>query len=106
MALPPLGNSNHVVVSVSIDFSLNSKQDAQFHCIAYVYSLADLDFLRDYLRDVPRKDIFKLSTFSTASEFCELVQVGIDVYIRHRKYQVKPRSSPSFSATCAAAIVH
>ena len=34
------------------------------------------------------------------------VQVGIDVYIPHCKYQVKPHSSPWFSAACAAAIVH
>ena len=27
-AFPPLGNSDHVVVSVSIDFPINSKQDA------------------------------------------------------------------------------
>ena len=33
-------------------------------------------------------------------------KVGIDVYIPHRKYQVKPHSSPWFSATCTAAIVH
>ena len=39
-------------------------------------------------------------------EFCEWVQVGIDVYIPHRKYQVKSHLSPWFSATCAAAIVH
>ena len=39
-------------------------------------------------------------------KFCEWVQVGIDVYIPHRKYQVKPHSSPWFSAACAAAIVH
>ena len=39
-------------------------------------------------------------------EFCKWVQVGIDVYIHHRKYQVKPDSSPWFSAACAAAIVH
>ena len=41
-----------------------------------------------------------------ASEFCEWVQVGIDVYILHCKYQVKRHSSPWFSAACAAAIVH
>ena len=38
--------------------------------------------------------------------FVSGVQVGIDVYIPHRKYQVKPHSSPWFSASCAAAIVH
>ena len=31
MAFPPLGNSDHVVVSVSIDFPVNSKQDTPFH---------------------------------------------------------------------------
>ena len=58
------------------------------------------------MRDVPWEDIFKLSASAAASEFCEWVQVGIDVYIPHRKYQVKPHSSPWFSAACAAAIVH
>ena len=46
------------------------------------------------------------SASAAASEFCEWVQVGIDVYIPHRKYQVKPHSSPCFSAACAAAIAH
>ena len=73
--------------------------------MAYDYSFADWDGLRDQLRDVPWEDIFKLSA-SGASEFCEWVQVGIDVYIPHRKYQVKPHQSPWFSAACAAAIVH
>ena len=106
MAFPPLGNSDHVVVSVSIDFPIDSKQDTPFHCVAYDYSHADWDGLHDHLRDVPWEDIFKLSASAVASEFCEWVQVGIDVYIPHRKYQVKPRSSPWFSAACAAAIVH
>ena len=105
MACPPLGNSDHVV-SVSIDFLTNSQQDAPFHRIAYEYSHTDWDGLRDHLRDVPWEDIFKLGASAAASEFCEWVQVGIDVYIPHRKYQVKPHSSPWFSAGCAAAIVH
>ena len=86
MAFPPLGNSDHVVVSVSIDFPVNSKQDTLFDCVAYDYSCADWDGLRDHLRDVPWEDIFKLSTSSAASEFYEWVQVGIDVYIPHHKY--------------------
>ena len=81
MVFPPLGNSDLVVVSVSIDFPINSKQDTPLHRVAYDYSRA-------------------------ANEFCEWVQVGIDVIIPHRKYQVKPHSSPWFSAACAAAIVH
>ena len=53
MALPPFGSSDHVVVSVSFDFSSNSQRDALFHRIAYDYSHADWDVLRDHLRDVP-----------------------------------------------------
>ena len=104
MALPPLGNSAHVVVLVFIDFPLNSQRDAPFHCIAYYYSGADWDGLRDDLRDVPWEDIFTLGASAAASEFCEWVQLAIDVYIPHRKYQVKPHSSPWFSAACATAI--
>ena len=106
MAFPPLGNSDRVVVSVSIDFPINSKQDTPFHHVAYDYARADWNGLRDHLRDVPWEDIFKLSASAAAREFCEWVQVGIDVYIPHRKYQVKPHSYPWFSAACAAAIVH
>ena len=52
------------------------------------------------------EDIFKLSASTSACECCEWVQVGIDVYIPHRKYHVRPPSSPWFPAACAAAIVH
>ena len=105
MAFPPLGNFDHVV-SVPIDFPINSKRDALFHRIAYEYSCADWDSLCDHLRDVPWEDIFKLSASSATSEFCERIQVGIDVYIRHRQYRVKPHSFPWFSGACVAAIVH
>ena len=103
MAFRPLGNSDHVVASVSINFPINSKQDTPFLSVAYDYFRTDWDGLCDHLRDVPWEDILKLSV-SAASEFCEWVQVGIDVYIPHHKYQVKPHSSPWFSAACAAAI--
>ena len=93
MAFPPLGNSDHVVVSVSIDFPINSKQDSPFHPVAYDYSRADWDGPCDHLRGVPWENIFKLGASTAASEFCEWVQVGIDVYIPHGKYRVKPHSS-------------
>ena len=72
----------------------------------YDYSRADWDGLHDHLRNVPWGDIFKFCASAAASEFCEWIQVGIDVYIPHRKCQVKPHSSPLFSAAFAAAIVH
>ena len=65
MAFPLLGNSDHVVVSVSMDFPTNSR-DAPFHRIAYDYSRADWDGLRDHLRDVPWEDIFKLGASAAA----------------------------------------
>ena len=34
------------------------------------------------------------------------IYISYDIYILHRKYQVKPHSSPWFSAVSAAAIVH
>ena len=75
MAFSPLGNSDHVVVSVSIDFPSNSQRDAPFHRIAYDYSRTDWDGLRDHLRDLPWEDIFKLGASAPTSEFCEWVKV-------------------------------
>ena len=62
-------------------FPLNAKWDAPFHRLAYDYSCADCDGFRDHLRDVPWDNLFKLRASSAASEFCEWVQVRIDVYI-------------------------
>ena len=58
--------------------------------MAYDHSRAGWDDLQDHLTDVAWEDIFKLNASAAASEFCEWVQVGIDVNIPHRKYQVKP----------------
>ena len=102
MAFPSMGKSDHVVVSVSIDFPSYSQRDASFHHITYDYSHADWGSLCDHLRDVPWEDIFRHSASAAASEFCEWVQVGIDVYIAHQKYQVKPHSSLMvFSCFCS-----
>ena len=58
------------------------------------------------MRDASWEDIFKLGASAAADEFSEWVRAGINVYISHRKYQFKPHSSPWFSASCTAAIVH
>ena len=55
---------------------------------------------------IEKKDIFKHNASAAASEFCEWVQFGINVYIPDQKYQVNPDSSPWFWAVCTAAIVH
>ena len=77
---------SYIFVSVSIDFPSNSQRDAPSNRITHEYSRADWDGLRNHFRDVPWEDIFKLGASAAASEFCEWVQVGTDVYIPHRKY--------------------
>ena len=73
MAFPSLWNSDHVVVSVSVDFPSYSQWDALFCHTAYDYSRADWDSLPDHLRDVPWEDIFKISASAAAREFYEWV---------------------------------
>ena len=87
MAFLPLRNSDNVVVSVSIDFSSNSQQDALLHCIAYDYSHANWDDLHDHLRDIPWDDIFRLGPSAAASEFVsgfrlELMHISLIENIR------------------------
>ena len=50
MDFPPLGNSDHVIVSDSIDFPPNPKRDSLIH----------------HFRDVPWEDIFKISASAAA----------------------------------------
>ena len=84
--------------------SFNHIHRVLLHCLRLIS--CNLDALRHHLRDVPWEDIFILGTSAAASEFCEWVQVRIDVYIPHQKCQVKPHSSPWFSTTCATEVVH
>ena len=77
MASPPLGNSGHVVVSVSIDFPLNSQEEVLFHLIAYNYSYADWDSFHDHLRDVPCVLVNFVSGFRL-----ELMYISLIVSIR------------------------
>ena len=110
MAFLPLGNSDHVVVSVSIDFPSYSQWHAHFIALLMtLLMLIGVVFLiiwemfhgRISLNSVPL-----LQQNSLAAEFWEWVQVGTDVYIPHWKYQVKYHSFPWFSAAFTAAIVH
>ena len=73
-----MGNTN-VVLSVSIDFPINSKQDVPFHCIAYDYSCADWNGLCDQLKDVLVENIFELGASAAASEICEWFRLELRV---------------------------
>ena len=94
-----------ILISVSIESPSSSQQDSLFHHIAYHYSrLIGMVFM--IIWEMFHGRISKLAASAAASELCEWVQVGIDVYIPHHKYRVKPNSSLWFSAACAATIVH
>ena len=58
MAFPPLGNFDHAVFSVSIDFPSNSQWDSPFHYVVFEYSDVDWDSLHDHLRDNLWEDTF------------------------------------------------
>ena len=88
VVFPQLGNSDHVAFSFFIDIPSNLQRDARFHCIAYDYFRTDWDGLRDHLRDVLWKDIFKVGASAAAGEIFEWVQLGIAVSIPYIKYQL------------------
>jgi len=103
---PPLGNSDHVVVSISLQLKAGQPTDHPSHRTSYNYQRADWDSCRDLLRDIPINDILAMPVDRCASEISEWIQVCIDAYVPHRTYQVRPHSSPWFSPACAAAIAH
>ena len=102
----PLGNSDHVVVSISFLPPTSCSHEAPAHRTSYNYSSADWDSFRDFLSSAPWPDIFSLSADQCASEIMSWIQSGIDAFVPHRCYQSKPHSSPWFSPLCATAIAH
>ena len=51
--MPALGNSDHCVVAVTIDFVTQNVKDAPFHRKVHDYTRSDWDSFRDHLRDIP-----------------------------------------------------
>ena len=102
----PLGNSDHVLVSVDLSLKSASSHESPVHRTSYNYQQGDWDSFRDFLRDAPWNRIFSSSVDKCACEVMSWIQSGIDAFIPHRRYQVKPHSSPWFSPACAAAIAH
>ena len=89
-----------IIMLSQFPLTFHQTENGMPHFIAYLmtYSCADWDGLCDYLGDIPWEDIFKLSACAAAGEFCEWVQVGIDMYIpaSHCMYKVKSDSSQDF----------
>ena len=72
---PPLGESDHMVVSVDVKFVVKSTNEHPYHSTIYLYNKVDWDGLSDHLRDVPWLDIFKHDATYAAEE-----RVGRDQY--------------------------
>ena len=60
VAFSSLGDSEHVVVSLSMDFSVRSKIDDSSHRKAFDYSSTDWDSFHNPIRDGPRENLLKL----------------------------------------------
>ena len=87
MGFPPLGNSDHVVVSVFIDFPSNSQRNAPIHRIAYDYYHADWNGFRDHLRyitcGISLSSVLPLLLVNFVSGFrLKLMYISIFVNIR------------------------
>ena len=73
---PPLGKSDHMVVSVDVQFVAKSTNEHPRHHTVYSYSKADWDGLRDHLRDVSWRDIFKHDATYAAKVITEWVEIA------------------------------
>ena len=102
----PLGNSDHLVVNVEINLSLSLANDSPHHRTLYSFDRTNWDDFRDFLRDLPLDHIFALNADECAREIVSWIQEGIQNFVPHRTYQVKPHSNPWFSPACASAIAH
>ena len=67
----PFGQSDHVAVSLSVDFAVISKNDAPYHRKDFDFSREDCDAFRYRHRDVPWNDIFRYGAPKAASKFSE-----------------------------------
>ena len=105
VGFPSLGNSDHVVVSVLIEFLVSSKGDVPFHHIISNYSPTDWDGFCDHIKNVPL-EVFDQGASVDALDFWVWAQVGTDLYIPYRKYQVILHSSLWFVLASVTAIVY
>ena len=55
---------------------------------------------------MPWNDVFSLPVKACAAEIAEWLRAGIEEFIPHKRYQVKPHSAPWFSPECSAAIAN
>ena len=103
--LPPIGNSNHSIVSVSVSYSSPSATFKPFHRTVQ-FGKADWDGFRCFLADVPWSSVLSLGPALAADELSHWMNLGMEIYIPSRTYQIRAHSQPWYTPACAAAIAH
>ena len=104
--LPPIGNSDHATISVSVAYSSPSTTFQPFHRTVFQFGKADWDGFRSFVADVPWLTILKLGPDLAADELSQWINLGMEIYIPSRTYQIKAHSQPWYTPACAAAIAH
>ena len=104
--LPPIGNSDHSVISVSVSYVSSPATFQPFHRTVYQYGRADWDGFRSFLSDVPWSHVLDLGADEAAEELAQWIRLGMDIYIPSRTFQIKAHSQPWYTPACAAAIAH
>ena len=91
---PPFGTSDHIVLSVTVNFPPKQSTEVPFHRTVYIRSFLAVS------------RYFQLSASEATARISDWITAGIDIFVPHKKYQQKPHSQPWFTPGCAAAIAH
>ena len=106
VASPPLKNSDHIFISVFIDFP-STQREMPFFIPQLMPVLLLIGtvcmIIREMLHERILLNLVLLLLVLTFVRVTLLKLVYISIY---HKYQIKPHSSQCFSAACAAAITH
>jgi len=79
----PLGGSDHAMISLKL-LSCTSPSDTPYHRTSYYYLKADWDSFRDFIRDGPWADVFRLTADNCASYIISWIQAGMEEFIPSR----------------------
>lgn len=82
----PLGNSNHVLVSIDISFELSIKDGPLIHKSSFSFQHTGLNSFRDVLRDTHWIDIFKRHIENRATGISYCVQASFYAFVPCQKY--------------------
>ncbi|THD23149.1 hypothetical protein D915_005688 [Fasciola hepatica] len=96
-AFPPLGSSDHCIISCSISFTRPDPPPTSRHTF-WRYSSANRDGFRDFLTSYPWNDCcFTPGVSASVSNFTDIVLQGTQLFIPHFSKPGKPESLEWFN---------